>query len=372
MAEQEKQAEAAGAQRAARKKRKLVRTLLFLLYLSVLAEIGSRVYWAANSGVPIFRPGAILYRFYPNMRDSGVLEAKLGEGDGHLDVLMLGGSVLEDKFGTIEPHLREQLAEAMGRPVRTFNLGRLALSTLDSRNKYRLLGERQFDLVLLYHGINEVRMNNCPPEMFREDYTHSAWYVRINRLEDNWAMPVLTFPYTIEYTALHVLGNKRLEFYLPRHRPKRQWMKYGSRIRTDVPFRRNVEAILARAGRKREPVLLMTFASYVPADYSLEKFMAKELDYGKHGSPLEIWGEPANVVAGMAAHNAVIRSVAARSKGAIFVDQAKRMPGGAANFDDCCHLTDAGCRLFVQNLVPAVVTHLRPEGATATTRAGGR
>lgn len=161
------------------RKQKVIRLVIFLVYISVLLEIGTRVYWRLSHEVPIFHGRQILRRFYPHLYDTGVLEADLGRDDGHLDVLMLGGSVIEDRFSTIRAELEAQLAERTGKSVRVFNLGRRGHTSRDSLLRYRELADKPFDLVLIYHGINEVRMNNCPRSMFREDYTHAAWYVQI-------------------------------------------------------------------------------------------------------------------------------------------------------------------------------------------------
>jgi hypothetical protein len=53
----------------------------------------------------------------------------------------------------------------------------------------------------------------------------------------------------------------------------------------------NLTAILDLAGQRGDRVLLMTFATYLPADYSLQAFLEKRLDYGLHSAaPIEILG----------------------------------------------------------------------------------
>jgi len=98
----------------------------------------------------------------------------------------------------------------------------------------------------------------------------------------------------------------------------------------------------------------MTFAHYVPANYGLKAFRAKKLDYAKHECPIELWGKPANVVAGVAQHNAALRELAAQHGDVVFVDQHALLPKSAQCFDDCCHLTETGCRMFVENVVQAL------------------
>ncbi len=111
-----------------------------------------------------------------------------------------------------------------------------------------------------------------------------------------------------------------------------------------------------RAARvQATPVLLMTFAYWEAPGYSKERFLAGKLAYGHGGFelPTEVWGKPENVVAALEAHNREIRQLA-ETEGVIFVDQAKQMPHDGRHFADICHLTDQGCRRFVENLMPSL------------------
>ena len=64
----------------------------------------------------------------------------------------------------MEMELREQLAYLGQRNVRIFNLAMPAHTSRDSWLKYAALRDARFDLVIFYHGINEARVNNAPPE----------------------------------------------------------------------------------------------------------------------------------------------------------------------------------------------------------------
>jgi hypothetical protein len=99
--------------------------------------------------------------------------------------------------------------------------------------------------------------------------------------------------------------------------------------------------------------VLATFAYHVPANYSFAAFQAKSLDYDKHHSVLEAWGEPANVTRAVEAHNEAVRRVAARH-GTLFVDMDRELPHGRLCFDDPCHLNAEGCRRFVELIVGAL------------------
>jgi hypothetical protein len=99
----------------------------------------------------------------------------------------------------------------------------------------------------------------------------------------------------------------------------------------------------------------MTFCYYLDTRYSLERFEQGTLDYCLHSCPVEIWGTPDNIVAGLKAHNRIIQNIAVRSpKGVVFVDQNVLMPKDGSHFNDICHMTHLGCSVFADNIINAV------------------
>lgn len=331
--------------------RRLGVALAFLLLCVAAAELAARAFWALAFGVPPLGPGRILEAWYPKL--ARVEEAAPSRDDGIFDVLLLGGSVLHPRWGRVPQELRRQLDAAGVGERRIFDLAEIAQTSRDSLLKYEALGDARFDLVVLYHGINETRANNAPPDLFRADYAHYEWYETVNAMARHHGASWLALPYTLEYAALRLrqlLGAGR---YVPLHRPNEAWLAHGRDLRSPDALRANFAAILALARERGDPLLLMTFALHVPDDYSEEAFAAKRLDYARHLTPLERWGLPENVEAGVRAHNAVVRSLAGEA--AFFVDQARLMPRGAANFEDACHLTPEGSRRFVELLLAPVL-----------------
>lgn len=160
-------------------------TKFSLLLLSTIlcvtcAEVTARVFWRISYDVLFRDPGRILYAYYPDLKKIDRKNPDLD--DEFYDILLLGGSVLSREWGQIEQCLSEQLAFNTKRKVRIFNLSKPAHTSRDNRLKYSALGAARFEMVVLYHGINEVRANNVPPELFREDYTHFYWYKIVNTL----------------------------------------------------------------------------------------------------------------------------------------------------------------------------------------------
>jgi hypothetical protein len=100
--------------------------------------------------------------------------------------------------------------------------------------------------------------------------------------------------------------------------------------------------------------MLMTFAYYIPANYTLEAFKARQLDYAGHTLPVEMWGKPCYVASATDQHNDVIRELAAQNPDVLFVDQQRLLRHSGQNFTDCCHLTDTGCIQFVENILAAM------------------
>ncbi len=319
--------------------------------------MAARVFWRLRYGVPFLDPGRILYAFYPGLQR--VDTERPARGDEFYDILFLGGSVLHKDWGQVEQSLREQLAYNGHRNVRIFNLAAPARTSRDSWLQYAALGEARFELVLFYHGINEARANNAPPEIFREDYSHYSWYEIVNTLASYHGTTSFALPYTLHFLATgtrYVLAKDR---YVPTGRPRADWVQYGRDPRSTVSFKHNLGAVLDLASQRGDQVLLMTFATYVPEDYSLEAFKEKRLDYGLHRAPIEIWGTPNHVLAAVAAHNQVVHSLAAQHEGVLFVDQARLMAGSPRYFNDPCHFTVAGSSKFVENLLAVLLPSLQ-------------
>lgn len=338
------------------KRRRWLRWAALLIYTLVLAEMGARGYWLFAYGVPPLAMDEIWSRrFYPELRKSGLLESQVSKNDETFDVLILGGSVISADFGPIDKLLEQEVARQTGRPARVFNCAYAALCSRDSYLKYRWLDEQEFDLVVVYHAINEARLNNCPPTMFKPDYTHSAWYYRIAALDWHPELPYFCLPYTLEHTAASIGDSKALGLFLPKHGPRNsQWTEYGEEVKTAASFRENIEGIVELAAARGADVLLLGYAFHIPENYTLERFKARQLDYGLHAMAIELIGTPRGVEAACTQHNAITRQIAEQYRGqhVFYYDQQQGLPHDGQHFDDVCHLTAYGCARFVENLAP--------------------
>src|SRR5262249_35058295 len=159
-------------------------------------------------------------------------------GDDTFDVLLLGGSVLHPSYGTIPRHLGPALEAKLGRKVRLVNLSFLGMTSLDSRIKYEHFADRRFDLVILYHGINDVHLNNTPPGCFRPDYSHAARYAQQYALRQHPEVGWFALPYTARYLGMRLAQRWHLT-----GEPEARYHACGSDIRTPPCLEANFEAI---------------------------------------------------------------------------------------------------------------------------------
>jgi hypothetical protein len=339
---------------------------LFLLTLLcfVSAEIAARLYWRLCCGVSLLKPDQILFAYYPELRTSGDLPGALrrvasrppAHKDEFYDILFLGGSVLHKDWSSVEMELREQLAYRGQRNVRIFNLAMPAHTSRDSFLKYAALGEARFDLVIFYHGINDARANNAPPAIFREDYGHYSWYEAVNTVAPYHGTAFLALPYTLRYLAVSARQALMKGRYLSTYHVPEDWVQYGRKSRSAASFQQNLNAILDLASQRGDRMLLLTFATYFPKNYSFEAFKKKQLDYGLHRAPIEWWGPRDQVLATVGVHNDIVRSMVARHRNVLFEDQASLMQGSPRYFNDPCHLTVLGSTRFVENLIKVLVS----------------
>ena len=106
----------------------------------------------------------VLSFYYPKLLSSGVLDVVSVEDAESFDVLLLGASVLEQTSGRLQGQLQAHVEQ----PVRLFDLSVSLHTSRDSVFKLQALDHLRstFDLIIVYHGINDVRMNCCRPGTF--------------------------------------------------------------------------------------------------------------------------------------------------------------------------------------------------------------
>jgi hypothetical protein len=332
------------------------------LGIVLLATEGlSRVFWTVAHRASLLDANGVEHAFYRELAE--LEETRVRADDARFDVLLLSGSVLTSGYGDVPAELDSALGERLGRPFRVHSLAHAGFTSQDSLNEYRLLGDDRFDLVVVYHSINEVRANNVRPDLFRADLSHMDWYRQANFVVAHRALArAWTLPFTLREAWLVGTDALGLRPAIGQGRPRRDMIDDGREIRSDGVLERNLREILAIARERGDPVALVRFAWYLPDDYSLERFEARSLDYAytKRFVPLEVWGHAPNVVRALEAHDRVLRRLGAAGEAALFVDMEAAIPDAGRFFSDVCHLSPEGSRRFVEALLDAVPATRRP------------
>lgn len=331
------------------KAKKRVFSIVFMLLMLLAVEGILRTYLCMKHGARFFAPARMILKSYP------MLKTPMAAETAEPSVLLLGASVLEPDFGSVAEDLGTALEEVGLLHPGVFNTSYSAHSSRDSLFKYEALESTPFDYVLFYHGINEVRANNCPPDVFKEDYSHYAWYELLNVYHRHRnTLKVSVIPYAMDYIACRLTQMIRKQAYIAQFdRPPEPWLGYGSNILTAISFSNNLEDIIGLAESRGEKPVLMSYAYHLPPDYTLAGFTNKTLDYAEHTLPAELWGEPAHVVKGIQTHNQVIRNIADH-RDVIFIDFEKMVPKSGIYFNDICHLSPKGCSLFGSTVAEAI------------------
>jgi len=321
-------------------RRKLLFSAAYVLFILVITELCVRAYWGLIGGSFLDAPNRMHLRWQPELKG---IEAQ--RGDGTFDVLLLGGSVMMNVGERVQTALEQTVAG----PVRVYNPSKSGHTSWDSRSKYLHLDAARFDLVLFYHAVNEARANNCPPEVFREDYTHYGWY-RGMQAYDAGGKRYLTLPFTLQYVWAKVTPQIGLATTVPKHVPRDEWLDYGSDIRTGPCFRRNLEWIADTAVERGDPFVALTFASFVAPGYTHQKFMDKQLGMADGGEATILWGRTENVAKAIAVHNEAVLDLRKR-KDVSVVDMRNAVPAQPQYWRDICHMSDEGRGLWVAALM---------------------
>jgi len=345
----------------------LLSALISLLVLALLLEVGLRaVYFSAD-------PRVLVYPRVANeingLRDPD-FDREIPAGE--FRILALGASAFVTR--AFQPRVQQllnenQLFRDAGLEVRVVSTGVPAHMTYDSLWKYRYWYDGyDFDLVMFYHGINDSRANNYPRDVFRDDYTQFSYYQRFQPAFD-WIdrHPWLSRSFLVSWVMKLALGAKSIlapEFQreAPYNNPLDDpWRAEAGDLKTPAVFAKNVEAVIALSEARKQPLLLLTYAYYVPEGYSNERFLAHDLDYSfaEESVAIEVWGWSYHVQAAIEAHDAVIREIASEHPEVLFFDMERFMPKDGKHFIDICHWTDLGQETFAQGIVDALQT--RPQ-----------
>ncbi len=251
--------------------------------------------------------------------------------DGAIRVLTLGGSSLFNRRMT--ERLAARLDAEAERPVSVLGAALRAHTSWSSVHKYRYLRHHEFDVVLVYHGINDLFANHVAPEDFRVDYAHlGSWYRR---------GPLL------DRSVIARLVYERLLY----RKPERVALAAG--FASAAVFRDNLEWLVDAVRDDGGTPVLATFAWSIPRGYSYDAFQAGRLGYNNperyDRCAVEVWGPVTWVREGIARHNLAVHEVAA-ARDVLLLDAERELGRDLHRFGDVCHLSEPGTDDFVELL----------------------
>ncbi len=345
-----------------KKRRKRFLKLLFVgMCVLLLLEVSARLFCWYRYDVSPLHPDELLWVMYPGLQ--AVDGVQITKSDGQFDIALIGASVLQQVYHSKK--LQATLADRYGGQTRLFGFTHGGMTSLDSLFQLQLLEDKPFDLIVLCQSINELRLNNCPDDVFRADYSHldrlRIYRQRVEGGSFNFALPILREGIRkalVKEPWSESVSSENLAM-----------AAHGARIKTGPSLEANLRAIIRLARERETRVILMTFPYYLPPDYTREKYEAARLDYDEETfAPVEYWGLPSNIVKGLEAHNEVIRRVGTE-EGVVFIDQAARIPQRGDLFRDICHYSEAGTERFVANLLPAIYEAVERAGIRPLQRA---
>lgn len=315
--------------------------LLCSTIVSVLClEFASRFLYANQYQFPLLHDREAL--LYPPL-----YEQFHNQPPNEPSVLLLGGSVL---WGAGRKHIIE---DATDPPINAYNLAQTGQSTRDSLNKLEYvtkLGYR-FDYIIFYHGINEVRANNVPPDVFQSDYDHYSFNHFGNTifqskrpflnqlLRSSLCFRAYSLWVTLRSTSF--FGQRYLHIAFPRE----DWLQYGDSIKSAKSFEGNLLNI-ATIAQEQGSTLIVPYFVYDPQldtyQSNPETFVNMDM---RHYT--QQWGLPGHVWKGLQEHNSVMALHADRYH---YSDATKVFMQSPDNFTDPCHFTDEAAPEFAHLL----------------------
>jgi hypothetical protein len=297
---------------------------------------------------PFWQPSKVFYAEIDSVQNTAI-----SQSDEYFDILILGGSAISMNFGIhINKNLDSLLNLSPNHPkIRRFTVATPAHTSLDNLNKYSLLKDKRFDLVIFYEAINENRTNNIPPESFSDDYQHVSWYYDMAIMEQHPEVNWTVLPYLVHKSVNLLVDKIKGKQFLELNSISPDYVKYGAEIRSAKPYRNNIEQIIQESKKRNEKLLLMTYALYIPSSIVGNGGYADYRDFAgcQYPSPHHLWGDPVNVRKGVDMHNTILKELAAKNH-VLLLDMDKEMPRQKDYYCDICHLTEPGSKIFAQKM----------------------
>jgi len=273
-------------------------------------------------------------------------------------ILILGGSVVNTYWSRMENRLDTLLQKKYPQQkFRFYNVAMAGHTSKDNRIKYQLLSKQYFDLVIYYEGINENRANNVSKKQFSDEYLHIQWYDDINLIQRHPEMNITVIPYATDFMLKFIYDKISGRTYISNENVEPENAKFGNEIKTQLPYFQNLNTIAKLATRKKDPLLLVKYASFFPKKILLTGNQNDKVYFSPCYimSPVTTWGTAKNVQNGIAVHNIMLQKVANLNKTYLF-DMPAALPQDSSMFCDVCHLSEKGARRFALELSKFIIS----------------
>lgn len=330
-----------------------VKYVFLFVWLYFLIELSIRSFFVAYYEIPFFAPKQIIYHYYPQVKRINQQYAM--SPASKQKILVLSSSALTDEWGRFQENLQSALDSIVGpEQSEVFNASGVGFSSSDNLNTYQLLSELSFDKVVFYNAINDMRFNNCPDEVYENDYTHAFWNNEIDCIFSHSEMNYTVVPFFFDfiYQVLYQQFNK--EQFIPDHySEKPEWLKYGRDFKSLKSFRKYLDKILKEIPDSTD-FYLFSFAYFIPENYSLEGFNNRSVAYNFHTNSREVenWGKPENVAGFLEASYTIVDSLAQKYEHSFYPIHLQM--DRSLYFADVCHYSPEGMDVFANRVAVSI------------------
>lgn len=323
--------------------------LIFLFLILLICELILRL-GLLFLNFPFLQPASVLEKkYYPEVAE--ISEAASAADQETKNVLILGGSVISSGWSRMESRLDTLLPLKYGEDYtyKIYNAAMAGHSSRDNLIKYQLLESVNFDLVIFYEAINEVRANNIPHEWFEDDYSHIEWYEEIKLVRSHPEINITVIPFVLHkaYNGINRIIKQRPYEEFGEVNPA--YVSYGDSIKTVGPYENNLSGLIDLAQRKKEPLLFVKYVTFFPENVILtgEENNMKYFAGCQYACPVSIWGIAENVKKGVEQHNKVLARLAEQYDLEYLELDIPLQP---EYFCDVCHVSEEGAIEFSSQL----------------------
>ena len=327
---------------------------IFLVWFLIL-EIGSRAILKVKIGLPFFTPEKLLTDVvYPEL---GHIKSNYKPGKEYFNILLLGGSVINHKWSDLENSLEKNVQGYTNQKVNVYNLSMPGHNSLDNLVKYELLGDYSFDAVVYYESINETRVNNIDSIYFKDDYSHISWYRNYHLFKKHHQLKISVIPFFLEYIVESIKLKLNQEKYILEQLISLKNFDKVSPLKSTRTFKTNLLKINEIAAKKNEPLILCTYAYYVPLGIKLSGKVADRKFYSECSlsTPVTNWGNVENTLKSLQIQNEIIRLVTKQESNVIGYEVTGDLEVGKLYFCDICHMTPEGNELLSNGISNKII-----------------